>query len=221
MKNNMRDKIYNILNAHKNEIIEEVSNKFNTVYNGWNGNLYKLTRNYEFWLRNTLSEKITLIADIESNKIESILENINKHFNFFSKSFRERLSNNIKTILGISISSNEWNIEFKGIKKPDISIYRAFDNHLDLLWFLFPMIIFKKLFKKYFLKQIPGEVDKNIHRITSDYTEIINKTIDNIKDETLINIQKEIITIENALKSNLDKSEEYIKVIENLKKISV
>ncbi len=221
IKNNMRDKIYNILNAHKNEIIEEVSNQFITVYDSWNGNLYKLTRKYEFWLKYTLSEKISLIADIESNKIESVLEDINKHFNFFSRSFRERLSNNIKTTLGISISSNEWNIEFKRIKRPDISIYRAFDNHLDLLWFIFPMIIFKKLFKKYFLKQIPDEVDKNIHRITSDYTEIINKTIDNLKDETLINIKKEIITIENALKSNLDKSEEYIRVIENLKKISV
>lgn len=219
-KNKIRDSIYDILKVHINKLVYEISGDFLTEYELWNDNLYVMTRKYESWLKKNLSEKIYAISEIENERIEKLLVDMVDYFRYFSKTFNERLSNNIKSVLGIDITSQEWNIEFKSIKKPDISIFRTFDSHIDLLWFLFPMSVFKRFFKKYFLNQIPDEVDKNIQRLTSDYTELINNIVDNISSETLEHIKNEINTIEKALKSIYSRKNEYIDAIEKLNNLS-
>jgi len=70
-----------------------------------------------------------------------------------------------------------------------------------LIWFLFPMFIYKNVFKRYFIRQIPYEVEKNIYRLTSDLSDIINTSIENQKEQSLKYISNELNTI-NAILSN-------------------
>lgn len=69
------------------------------------------------------------------------------------------------------------------------------------------------MFKKHFIKQIPQEVEKNIHRLTSDLTEKINKEIDKIRLECFKYISLELNSIESVLasqKNNSFKIQSYI-----------
>jgi len=216
-KSRVRDNIHKIFEPYIDDIIKELKDEFNKEFPKWRGNLYRLTTMFQSWLKQSLSERLKLIAEKEKPKFDKIMNDINAHFSFFTKSLKERLSQNIYKVLGIKLSQEEWKPEYKPLKQPDISVYRVFDSHIELLWFLFPMFIFRNIFRKHFSKQIPLEVEKNIHRLTSDITEIINKLTDYSKDETLKYIQNELNTIEKVLSSEQSKTNEYNEIANRLK----
>ncbi len=196
----VREEIYERLQKYNTlEFIKEIKADFKTGYDSWKGNLYVLSRRFEQWLKSELAVKLKAFADNEQPGFNELLSRINDHYNFYTKTFREKLSDNIYDVLGIRLSSNEWVHELKPLIQPDVSIYQAFDSHIDLYWFLFPMILFKKLFRRHFSRQIETEIEKNITRMASDISEIINKEIDNIKAQTLSWIFTELETLEKVL----------------------
>jgi GTP-binding protein EngB required for normal cell division len=216
-KSRVRDTVYKIFDPYINDLIKELQNDFINEFPSWEGNLYRLTVKFQEWLKAALRERLKNIAEKEKPKFDKIMNDINSHFSFYTKSLKERLSENIYTVLGIKLAKEEWRPEFKPLKQPDISVYRVFDSHIELLWFLFPMFLFRKIFRKHFYKQVSFEVEKNIYRITSDISEIINKLTDYSKEETLKYIQNELGTIENVLSTEQSKSDEYYKISEKLK----
>ncbi|PIX34653.1 MAG: hypothetical protein COZ59_07490 [Bacteroidetes bacterium CG_4_8_14_3_um_filter_31_14] len=218
-KSRVRDTVYNIFDKYSKNLLSELRNDLNNEFPLWKGNLYQLTRKYENWLKSALTLKLKNIADKEQLQFNEILNKINAHFSFYTKSLREKLSKNIFKVLEIKLRSDEWKPEFKPLKQPDISIYRTFDSNIDLLWFLFPMFIFRNIFKNYFSKQIAYEVEKNIHRLTSNITDIINKETNNNKEQTLIYILNELNTIEKVLSGKKSNSNDYSKTINELKQI--
>jgi len=218
-KSRVRDTVYNIFDKYSKNLLSELRNDLNNEFPLWKGNLYQLTRKYENWLKSALTLKLKNIADKEQLQFNKILNKINAHFSFYTKSLREKLSKNIFKVLEIKLRSDEWKPEFKPLKQPDISIYRTFDSNIDLLWFLFPMFIFRNIFKNYFSKQIAYEVEKNIHRLTSNITDIINKETNNNKEQTLIYILNELNTIEKVLSGKKSNSNDYSKTINELKQI--
>jgi len=135
----------------------------------------------------------------QEEKSFELLNAVKKHLSFYLKSFRERLNENLERVLGVKMRAEEWEMTLGEMKKPNISISRSFDFHLDLLWFFFPMFIFKNVFRRYFLKQIPYEVEKNIHRLTSNLTERINKEMDNLLNQALAYINEELRMVESLL----------------------
>jgi GTP-binding protein EngB required for normal cell division len=216
---NTREEVSGRLMPYGNSIKAEVLNDFLNASDSWKGNLYKLSRNYESWMNKTLLEKMRRITGSEMPYFADILEDAKKHFSFFCGSFRERLDQRIQSVLGITIKNEEWVAEIREIKVPDVRISRASDFHLDLLWFLFPMFIFRGVFLKHFSRQIPYEVNTNIHRVTSDVTGIINKSIEELKDQTYRYITNELSTIENVLSNQNSRTDELENSIELLQKL--
>ena len=209
-KSRTREAIYKILEKHEAKLIRELQSSFSAEFSIWKGNLSVLSKKYEDWMKNTLTQKLKEIVSKEQAEFSNILNAINTHFSFFTKSFRAKLSENISTVLGIELREEDWNPEFKPMKQPDISVYRAFDTPIELLWFLFPMFLFRKIFRNYFLKQIPREVNKNIYRLTSGINEIMNKATDSSKEQTMKYILNELETVEKVLSGDQSKSHEYL-----------
>jgi len=44
----------------------------------------------------------------------------------------------------------------------DIIATKSFDIHLDLIWFLIPMVLFRKFFERHFIRGIPRDVEMNL-----------------------------------------------------------
>lgn len=215
-KSQTRETIYTILEKHNEILLNELQDDFNVIFPKWKGNLDKLSTNYEDWLRSALKQKLKNIATQEQPNFSEVLKGINTHFGYYTKTLREKLSQNIFNVLEIELASDHWKPQLKPLKQPNISIYSAFDIHIDLLWFVIPMFLFRNIFKNYFLRQMHNEVDKNIHRLTSAITEIINIEIEKSKEHTLEYISNELSTVEKILSSEQSKSSLYKSAIMNL-----
>ena len=196
-----RELVYEIIAKHQPQIIKKLSNDFKIIYNQWKGNLNKRARNYESWIKEEITKAMSQIAIEEHKEITAITEKSKQHFEFYTHSFTERLIRIIEKTLNIKLPPTEWQIETKKLKQADVSVSWAFEFHLDMIWFLFPMFIYKNVFKRYFIRQIPYEVEKNIYRLTSDLSDIINTSIENQKEQSLKYISNELNTI-NAILSN-------------------
>ena len=68
--------------------------------------------------------------------------------------FRNLLDRNIEKTIGVKTGSANWSIEVSEPTHPDVAFTKTFDFHFDVLWFLFPMFIFRSFFEKHFLKQM-------------------------------------------------------------------
>jgi hypothetical protein len=75
------------------------------------------------------------------------------------------------------------------------------------------MRYFRNIFFRHFQKQIPVEVDKNLHRFISDITYKIIKSIYNIHKQSLQYLSNETNTVEQIL---LNEKNNSIEITENL-----
>ena len=112
---------------------------------------------------------------------------------------RDRLAANIRCVLGISFDLGRFESEVSKPEMPDISISRLFDFNADLIWFLIPMRIFRPWFERHFLGMIPYEIEKNLSRLASQWTESINTAIRNIQLEAERSVRDQLATVESLL----------------------
>jgi signal recognition particle receptor subunit beta len=217
-KSKTRENFKKYLFSFKDGIEEKISREYEAAFSSWRGNLYQVTRQFENWLNRSLESELEEIL-INDEKSFELLHAVKKHLSFYLRSFRERLSDNLERVLGVQMKPEEWDIIVGEIKKPNISISRSFDFHLDLLWFLFPMFIFRKIFRRYFLQQIPYEIEKNLHRLASNLTDRINKEMDKLMIQALNYMNEELRTIGALLSENKGDSSDILKRMDDLRRL--
>lgn len=217
-KGKTREKIAGYLEVFRPQVEEVLSRGYEEAFPTWKGNLSRVTAAFENWLKESLYTNFMEILLDEEVSFD-ILSSVKNHLAHYLKSFRGRLNENLKQALGVEMRSENWEIALPEIKGPSISVSRTFDSHLDMLWFLFPMFIYRGLFKRYFFKQIAYEVDKNLHRLTSNLTEKVNREIDGLMTQALKYIGDELALIETLLSETEGRSEHIEKRIKDVESL--
>jgi GTP-binding protein EngB required for normal cell division len=211
-----RERIYGMVKPYRPGLEDGVGRMFVGEYGSWGGNLFRVSRKYEKWLEAVLREEIKKIVEAERPGLVALLEDAHRHFAFFCRSFRERLNQSIRSVLGIEIRSEEWVVEIREISDPDVRVSRASEFHLDMFWFLFPMFLYRGIFGRHFRSQIPYEINKNLHRITSDLTEIVNRGIEDLKNQTYRFIVNELATVETVLTGNRSDTDDLLGAVADI-----
>ncbi len=187
------------LNRFRNPLQEKLSARLEEDMAAWKGNLWKLSRRYEEWLREVLTEELEEISQREHRHFFGSLLKAQSTLDRYLKSFRAVLEGNIERILGVRMTSTDWNIEVGEPSRPDIQVGHTFQFHFDLLWFLIPMALFRGVFERHFVGQIPHQVEVNFSRLSNSWEERINRTIEDMRKQASRYIREEIDTIESIL----------------------
>lgn len=185
----------------------------------WTGNLWKLTRRYEDWLTETFTEEIGRISRTEHAHFMGTLKKAHVGLNRALASFRALLNDNIERVLGVRLAEADWKIDVAEPERPDIHMAKTFDFHFDLLWFLIPMSLFRKLFERHFIRLIDHEVQVNLSRLAFQWETRINATMEDMRKQAERYIRDELTTMEALLSQQRDQTadiERIIAEIENL-----
>jgi hypothetical protein len=127
------------------------------------------------------------------------------------------LNQNIEKVLGFRLAEAEWKIEVTEPHQPDIKTSRTFDYHFDLIWFLIPMLIFRRLFERHYFGLVSGEVVVNLSRLAAQWEDRINKAIEGMKKQALKYVQDELATIESLLSKAHGQTDEIRRTMEELR----
>ncbi len=111
----------------------------------------------------------------------------------------------------------DWKIDVTEPNHPDIAATKSFDIHLDLIWFLIPMFLFRKIFERHFLAGLPKEVEINLSRLAYQWEKSVNNAIEPMRCQALTYVLNELETIESLLagsQGHTDEIKDLIKKIE-------
>jgi GTP-binding protein EngB required for normal cell division len=183
----------------------------------WKGNVGKLTHRYEDWRREVLTEEISHISKTEHQHFFGTLKKAHASLSRSLETFRTLLNQNIERVLGLRLAEADWQIEVAEPHQPDIRAGRTFDFHFGLIWFLILMFIFRPLFERHYLRQVPYDVVVNLSRLAAQWEDRINKAIEGMKKQALKYVQEELATIEALLSRAQGQTEEIQRTMEELK----
>jgi GTPase Era involved in 16S rRNA processing len=215
-----RPLIQTYLENFQGPLTNKMKTKLVREFSLWKGNLWKLSRRYEEWVSQTLSEELRQLSKMEHHNFYGTLKKAHASFSRSIEVFRQLLSSNIEQVLGTKLADVEWEIEPQQPDQPDIAFTKSFDIHLDLIWFLIPMFIFRKLFERHFIKGLSRQVEINISRLGYQWEKQINYAIDSMRNQAITYVQKEIATIEGLLLQTIGNTEEIRHLIVLLQNLS-
>jgi GTPase Era involved in 16S rRNA processing len=182
----------------------------------WRGNLWKLTRNYEEWLRENLIIELDVISTNEHKHFFGTLMKAHASLDRYLEFFRALLGANIEKVLGVKIAPADWKLEVTPPTRPDISIGQVFLFHFDLLWFLIPMVIFRGHFERHFVRQLANQVFVNTSRLAAQWEERINRAIEEMRKQAANYIRDEIATIDALLTQSPGRTEDILQMTTEL-----
>jgi signal recognition particle receptor subunit beta len=194
-----RTLIMNHLENLERPLREKTREKLAKEMETWQGNLWRLTRRYEEWLADTMTDSMIEISRREHRHFYGTLKKTHVSFLRSLETFRTLLGNNVERVLGVKLAEADWKIEVSEPEHPDIKTVRSFDYHFDLIWFLIPMFIFRGIFEKHFMGKIPYEVTANLSRLAAQWEDRINRTMDDMRKQALNYVRDEFSTIESLL----------------------
>lgn len=207
-----RDLIQANLDKFQAPITGKVIKQLENEMPEWKGNLWKLSRRYEEWTTETMTEEMRLLSKSEQGRFYGTLKKAHAGISRSLEAFRNFLDENIQKVLGVKMAAVEWKIDVVEPERPDITYSKSFDVHLDLLWFLIPMLLFRKIFERHFLRSVPREVEKNISRLAAQWEKRVNDAIEVMKKQAFQYIHEELATI-GALLSQTQGQTESISVL--------
>ena len=209
----------NILQGFMKPLWREFTDRLVQDMKTWDGNLWRLTRRYEQWVADTMTEEMRLISKQEHRRFYGTLRKAHASLARSLEAFRMLLNGNVQKVLGVSLAEAEWDIKIAEPEHPDIRTFRASNYNLDMIWFLIPMFLFRRLFEKRFIEKIPWEVETNINRLAAQWEKRINAAIDGLHKQAVQYVKDETATIESLLSGARGQTEEIRQMIVDLRMI--
>ena len=174
---------------------------------GLKANLWNLSRAYEQWLREAMKREMADISLKEGEVFLVTLQAAKETPARAVQGFRDRLARNIEQSLGMRFEAEPFEIDLEKPSSPDVSISNLFMFNTDLLWFLIPISIFRSWADRQFLKRVPYEVDKNLSRLASQWTERINAGILKMQRGAEQAVRDQLSTVESLLSRKQSEAE--------------
>lgn len=206
------------LDQFKLPLTKKVRKKLETDITSWKGNLWKLSRRYETWVSETLSEELRQISKNEHTHFLGTMKKAHASFSRSLEAFCNFLNDNIENVLGVKMAEVNWKIDVIEPNHPDISFTKSFDIHLDLIWFLIPMFLFRKVFERHFIANIPKEVVINLSRLAYQWEKSVNNAIEEMRLQAINYIHEELSTIENLISGTKGQTDEIKQLIAQIEK---
>ena len=184
----------------------------------WQGNLWKLSRRYEDWMSETMTDEMQRISRAEQQHFFGTLKKAHAGLARSLEAFKKFLEENIQKVLGVQLAEVEWKIDVVQPDHPDIIFTKSFDIHLDLVWFLIPMFIFRRFFERHFVKGVSREAEMNLSRLGAQWERRINDAIDAMRKQAITYVQEELATIEALLSGTQGQTDDIRRLMAALQK---
>jgi GTP-binding protein EngB required for normal cell division len=146
----------------------------------WKGHLGKTSAAFQDWADKALRREMGAVLPLGERFLAPVLAEAESHFKRAVRGFQDRLAVAIETALGVRFSGATFQAEVEPPVAPDVRIDKTFDIPLDLVWFLVPMPIFRRLIYRRLRSQLPWEAEKNLTRLAVQWNEAAKRSIESI-----------------------------------------
>jgi GTP-binding protein EngB required for normal cell division len=220
LKSRMQTESSELFQKSYANVLNGLVGNLQTQIGQWKGNLAKTSKAFKQWAEANLTERLEVLSKtIGSNLAEQHLNASRESFSRMVQAFQNRLSKSVEEALGLTFKGASFDAWIVKPSQPDVQVGRVFDTELEIIWFLIPMWLFRPLVNRHFLGMLPWEVEKNLYRLASQWSEAIQRSIDDLAQQAEGFITDELATIENLLRQAPDRRAEIEKSLADLEMI--
>lgn len=173
----------------------------------WRGHLGKTSEAFQQWADTALRREMGAVLPRGDKFLAPVLTETESHFKRAVRGFQDRLAIAIETALGTRFSGATFQAEIEPPSFPDVRIDKTFDIPLDMVWFLVPMPVFRSLIYRRLRSQLPWEVEKNLTRLSGQWGEAANRSIESMGRQAEEFMDREAATVIELATSTEDKRE--------------
>ncbi|MBN1276101.1 MAG: dynamin family protein [Deltaproteobacteria bacterium] len=200
LRANLHSDAANLFQESHTDILEKITTEFHSQIPCWKGHIGKVTADFRQWIEKDLLSHLEAISTTKGEQLATLyLPEALSSSSRIVRAFQDRLSQRIKEALHITFAGAEFDAHIERPESPDIRIGYVFDTDLEFVWFLIPMCIFRPLINRHFLKLLPWEVEKNLYRLSAQWSEAIFRSIEDISKQAKSFMEDELTTIANLL----------------------
>ncbi|MEW5951267.1 MAG: hypothetical protein GX447_02970 [Elusimicrobia bacterium] len=182
-------------------------------------NLMKISESYNRCAYDFLNESMSAFFCEEKDFFSKILNESRYYFFQKIRDFLADMARQSSEILGLDFKIIYPEFEKKNLLYPDIKISQAFDSHLDIIWFLIPVFLFKNKIKSHFRDRMEFEVEKNLIRTAMKLSESINKELENSNSIFISDLEGMFKETEKAFSTSWETADKIKNLLEELKQI--
>ena len=185
--------------AYRDEVTGRVTASLRAEMAGWKGHLARVTREFEGWLPEAMTEEMGAVSLHGEAHLAGFLFRAQASVERSVRAFADRLAGEIERALGIRFEGARFDPAVEEPAHPDVRLSPTFDTHFELLWFLVPMGVFRPLVRRHFLRRIPWEVEKNLSRVAAQWADAVGASIDGLYRDAAAFLERETGTIEGLV----------------------
>jgi len=183
--------------ARHHDLAASLSNDLKGKMQQWRGNLIKTTEAFESWAQETVRGSLAPASLDEGSRLtERQLALAQESLSRIVRAFQDRLAGSIQKALGITFRGATFQATIKQPVRPDVQIGRVFDHPFELVSFAIPMWVFRPLVRRHFLRGLPWEIEKNLHRLTGQWSDSIGRAVDDLARQAEDFVREELDTVE-------------------------
>jgi GTP-binding protein EngB required for normal cell division len=208
LKTQVRTAANDRFHAYHREVTGRLTEVLREAMPGWRGNLARATRDFEVWLSQAMMEEMGAVSLYGEGHLAGFLFKAQASVDRSVRGFQDRLAKEIERALGIRFAGARFEAQVEEPSHPDVRLSPTFDTHIELLWFLVPMVVFRPLVHRHFLRRIPWEAEKNLSRVAAQWADAVGGVIDGLARASSEFLDRELSTIEGLVGSPDSRKEE-------------
>lgn len=220
LKTRLRNACAETFLSHYRPLLTVLANDLKSKMRQWKGNLATTTESFKDWAQETIHSELEPLSQEEGKRLaQQQLSAAEGSFSRIVRAFQDRLAGSIRKALGITFSGASFQATVKQPSRPDVQIGRVFDTPFESLWFVIPMWLFRPLVRRHFLRLLPWEMEKNLHRLSGQWSDAIGQSVEDLARQAQDFIQEELETIEGLVAKSQDQRSAIEQAIAMLGKI--
>lgn len=199
MKQVVRAAFENALFAQRGAISKRLTESLAVAVAAWRGNLARQARLYESWMADNLRAELMPLSEQAQTVAAELVDQAAARFSRIIEAARDRLSRNITEAVGVQLSPAAWDLKRPQVTALPIALSQTFMIDWDLLWWVLPMWLVGGLFRRHVLGRVSWEVEKNLTRLLSDWTEAVTRAVANMGCQAADWVDAELTTLDQLL----------------------
>ena len=203
-KNRVRDVLAKILNAYSAEVAAKLLADLERAFPNWTRSLAFALASYEGWLADSLGKELMIVSQDERQVLLEPLAHVTNQIFRRLQNFRERFSEKTEHLFGVPLRTTETEIRANEPQVPDVRVGRVFDRSWELLSPLAPMMLIKPIVARHFRNKLPYIVEKNLSRLTSQWSESLSEAMTATLKEAERRLDELVETVERLLATSAD-----------------
>lgn len=190
-----------LLEKRERELNERLLREFTPRFSDWTQSFSKAAASFEDWLEPAVTSEIARLSMEHRPDFLEPLHRTSRQLSQCLQDFRNRISERTMQALGVPLPTTGVEIEPQDPRSPDIRIGKIFDHEWELISFLIPMTLVKRIVERHFRGNIAGVVFKNLSRLASQWEQTVNAALSQMEKEAVRRLDGLVAAIERLLAS--------------------